>query len=154
MIPQNWKRIIRALEVYKLSGKKIGELQKEYLRENNIEFVQYALDWDRNILYMNIEKRVDEMIQQGLIEETRNILSKGFDENLNSLNTVGYKEIISYLKNEITLERTVELIKRNTRRFAKRQMTWFRKDNRIIWFKVKSIDDFDTFAEKITKDFL
>ncbi|OGU36898.1 MAG: tRNA (adenosine(37)-N6)-dimethylallyltransferase MiaA [Ignavibacteria bacterium GWB2_35_6b] len=154
MIPQNWKRIIRALEVYKLSGKKIGELQKEYSRENNIEFVQYALDWDRKILYENIEKRVDEMIEQGLIEETKNILAKSFDENINALNTVGYKEIISYLKNEITLERAVELIKRNTRRFAKRQMTWFRKDKRIIWLNVKSAEDLDVFAEKITKDFL
>lgn len=154
MIPQNWKRIIRALEVYKLSGKKIGELQKEYSRENNIEFVQYALDWDRNILYENIEKRVDEMIKQGLIEETKYILEKGFDENLNSLNTVGYKEIISYLKNEITLERAVELIKRNTRRFAKRQMTWFRKDKKIIWLKVESAEDLNEYAEKITNSFL
>lgn len=112
------------------------------------------MDWDRKLLYENIENRVDEMIQQGLIEETKNILEKGFDENLNSLNTVGYKEIISYLKNKITLERAVELIKRNTRRFAKRQMTWFRKDKRIIWLNVKSAEDLDNFAEKIAADFL
>lgn len=154
MIPQNWKRIIRALEVYKLSGKTIGELQKEYKRENDIEFFQFALNWDRKILYENIEKRVDEMIEYGLVEETKNILGKGFDENLNSLNTVGYKEIISYLKNEITLERAIELIKRNTRRFAKRQMTWFGKDKRINWFDVNHKKDIDSIAEKIVKEFV
>ena len=154
MIPQNWKRIIRALEVYKLSGKTIGELQKEYKREDKIKFVQYALNWDRAVLYENIEKRVEEMIENGLIEETKNILEKGFDENLNALNTVGYKEIISYLKEEITLERAVELIKRNTRRFAKRQMTWFRGDERIKWFEVKDKDDLDIIADKIIKEFI
>jgi tRNA dimethylallyltransferase len=76
-------------------------------------------------------------------------LGKGYDKNLNSLNTVGYKEIIRYLDKEITLERAIELIKRNTRHYAKRQMTWFRKDKRIHWFKVKDLSDLDQIAEKI-----
>ena len=154
MIPQNWKRIIRALEVYKLSGKTIGEIQKEYKRENDIKFVQFALNWDRKILYENIENRVDDMIEAGLVNETKSILEKGFDENLNSLNTVGYKEIISHLKDEITLERAIELIKRNTRRYAKRQMTWFRNDNRFTWFEVNSKIELDNIALKIERDVL
>lgn len=154
MIPQNWKRIIRALEVYKLSGKTIGELQKEYKRENDIEFFQYALNWERKTLYENIESRVDEMLEQGLVEETENILGKGYEKNLNSLNTVGYKEIISYLNGEFSLERAVELIKRNTRRFAKRQMTWFRADNRIKWFDVQNEADINIISSEIANLFL
>jgi len=154
MIPQNWKRIIRALEVFKLSGKTIGELQREYKRENEFEFVQYGLNWDREILYKNIEDRVDDMINNGLIDETKNVLNKGFNQNLNSLNTVGYKEIISFLNEEISLERAIELIKRNTRRFAKRQMTWFRNDSRINWFNISGKGELNSIAEKIIKMYL
>ena len=140
MLPQNWKRIMRALEVYRLSGKTIGELQKEYKREVDFNFVQFGLKWERSVLYRNIEKRVDKMIKDGLVEETEGILAKGFDKNLNSLNTVGYKEIITYLEGGITLDRAVDLIKRNTRRFAKRQVTWFGADNRITWFEINPPD--------------
>jgi tRNA dimethylallyltransferase len=136
MLPQNWKRIMRALEVYHLTGSPIWRHQQEYKRELNIEFCQYGLNWERDILYNNINMRVEEMIYNGLIDETKNILSMGYSTELNSLNTVGYKEIISHLNKEITLEKAIELIKRNTRRFAKRQMTWFRKDKRIKWFSV------------------
>ena len=76
------------------------------------------------------------MFEEGLVNETKCLLDKGFDKNLNSLNTVGYKELISYLDGNITLERAKELIKRNTRRFAKRQITWFGADKRITWFEV------------------
>lgn len=141
MLPQNYKRIIRALEVYYLTGKPIGLLQKEYKREMNINFRQFGLLWDRKKLYENIESRVDNMIESGLVEEVRQILEKGYDKNLNSLNTVGYKEVIQYLEKEISLERAVELIKRNTRRFAKRQMTWFSGDERIKWFKIGNKED-------------
>jgi tRNA dimethylallyltransferase len=151
MLPQNWKRIIRALEVFHLSGKTIGELQKEYKREINLEFIQYGLRWDRDALYSNIEARVDGMIEEGLVDETKEILHKGYSKNINSLNTVGYKEIISFIENEISLERAVELIKRNTRRFAKRQITWFKQDNRITWFDVKSQKDLGLIADIIIR---
>lgn len=149
MLPQNWKRIVRALEVFHLTGKPIADHQKEYSRNIKINFCQYALEWNREELYKRIEQRIDEMIKNGLIEEIKGILEKGFDENLNSLNTVGYKEIISYLKSEISLERAVELIKRNTRRYAKRQLTWFRKDKRIVWIKINSQKDLQIASEKI-----
>ena len=86
------------------------------------------------------------MIEDGLVDEVMGILNDGYDKNLNSLNTVGYKEIISYLDKEITLSRAIELIKRNTRRYAKRQLTWFRADDRINWFDVSSQDDINDLA--------
>ena len=150
MLPQNWKRVMRALEVFHLTGKPIGEHHLEYKREVDVKFVQFGLRWDREILYKNIEKRVDEMIEHGLVDETKALIEK-FDNTLNSLNSVGYKEIISYLNNEITLNRAVELIKRNTRRFAKRQLTWFRADDRIVWFEVSSHKDLETIAEEIIR---
>ncbi|MCX6173361.1 MAG: tRNA (adenosine(37)-N6)-dimethylallyltransferase MiaA [Ignavibacteriales bacterium] len=133
MLPQNWKRVMRALEVFHLTGEPIWKFQKNYERETDYKFILFGLNWEREKLYRNIEVRVDRMIQDGLVDEVKNILSLGYSKNINSLNTVGYKEIISYLESEITLERAIELIKRNTRRYAKRQMTWFRKTKEIHW---------------------
>ncbi len=152
MLPQNWKRVMRALEVIYLSGRPIWQLQKEHKRESNFVFHQYGLNWERAVLYKNIEMRVDEMIESGLVEEVESLLNNGLDANLNSLNTVGYKEIISFLKEEITLDRAIELIKRNTRRYAKRQMTWFRKDKRIKWFDINFADDLTDIADKIIEE--
>jgi tRNA dimethylallyltransferase len=149
MLPQNWKRIIRALEVHHLTGKPIGELHKEQAIKHDFRFIQYGLMWDRKILYNRIEHRVDTMIQEGLVSEVTSILNKGYDKNLNSLNTVGYKEIISYIEGEITLDRSIDLIKRNTRRYAKRQLTWFRADSRINWLEVDENSDFNKLAVKI-----
>lgn len=153
MLPQNWKRVIRALEVFHATGKTIWSLHQEHKRNSDIDFIQYGLAWDRSILYKNIEHRVDVMIEKGLVEETREILGKFKNNDLNALNTVGYKEIISYLNNEVPLERAIELIKRNTRRYAKRQLTWFRKDKRIKWFNVGGEEDLQLIEEKIIKDF-
>lgn len=154
MLPQNWKRVIRALEVFILSGKPIWlHYQKqETAKHNKYSFIQFGLNWDRKILYQNIETRVDEMINSGLIEEVSGILKSGYGKELNSLNTVGYKEIIQYLDGEISIDRAIELIKRNTRRYAKRQMTWFNADNRIRWFEISSVKDLDLLAEKIVKE--
>ena len=104
-----------------------------------------------NILYKNIDNRVDKMIEKGFVEEVKNILESGYEINLNSLNTVGYKEIIEHLEGNLTLERAVELIKRNTRHYAKRQMTWFRKDKRIQWFDITDFNEFDKIAKRIVK---
>jgi len=153
MLPQNWKRVMRALEVFHLTGEPIWKFQGSYSRETDLNFIQYGLNWERTILYKNIEKRVDDMVANGLVDEVKNILIMGYSKNRNALNTVGYKEIISYLENEITLERAIELIKRNTRHFAKRQMTWFRKDERINWLQITSESDLDNAAQIILKDF-
>jgi tRNA dimethylallyltransferase len=149
--PNYWKRVMRALEVYHLTGKPIWQHYVEQKREIDFEFVQHGLRLDRKVLYENIETRVDKMIEDGLVEEVKEILSKGYNKNLNSLNTVGYKEIISYLENEISLERAIELIKRNTRRYAKRQLTWFNADDRIIWHKIESQKDINKIADEIIR---
>lgn len=151
MLPSNWKRVIRAIEVFKLTGKSILEIHNKQTKINNYNFLQFGLNWPRQILYKNIEARVDQMIENGLIEEVKSILEMKYSKKLNSLNTVGYKEIISYLDNEISLERAVELIKRNTRHYAKRQLTWFRKDERIIWFDLESMEEIEIIKNKILK---
>jgi tRNA dimethylallyltransferase len=149
MLPQNWKRVMRALEVFKLTGTAIGAHHREQKKnQNKFNFVQFGLRWNRQELYKNIENRVDEMIAAGLVNETELLLEK-YNRNLNSLNTVGYKEIIAYLDNQITLDRAVELIKRNTRRYAKRQLTWFNADERIKWYDVFSAKDLEMFADEI-----
>lgn len=149
MLPQNWKRVMRALEVFHLTGKSILDHQSEYKRDDGIEFIQVGLDWSRDILYRNIELRVDKMVALGLIEEVTSLLQMGYSRDLNALNTVGYKEIFSYIYHEITLDRAVELIKRNTRRFAKRQFTWFRADERIKWFSVSDLKELDHISSEI-----
>lgn len=141
MLPQNWKRVIRAIEVYYLTGKSILEIHEVQHRNLGYSFFQFGLNWERQSLYQNIGKRVDDMIEMGLVDEVKTILELGYDKDINALNTVGYKEIIGYLENEISFEKAVELMKRNTRRFAKRQMTWFRKDKRINWIDIKSEED-------------
>ena len=149
--PNFWKRVMRALEVYHLTGKPVWQHYEEQKRDINFNFVQHGLMMERKTLYENIEIRVDKMVKEGLVEEVKSILAKGYDKNINSLNTVGYKEIISYLDNEISLERAVELIKRNTRRFAKRQLTWFNADDRIIWHKIESQKDLNNIADEIIR---
>jgi tRNA dimethylallyltransferase len=151
MLPQNWKRVMRALEVFHTTGEPIWKHHQKQSsqKEKNYSFKQFGLNWNRETLYKNIDRRVDEMIEKGLVEEVESILEKGYDKILNSLNTVGYKEIIQHLEGENSLERSIELIKRNTRHYAKRQMTWFRKDKRIQWFKVNDLNEFDIIAQKI-----
>ena len=151
MLPQNWKRVMRALEVFHTTGEPIWKHHQKQSsqKEKKYLFKQFGLNWDRNILYENINNRVYEMIEAGFIDEVKNILGKGYDKNLNSLNSVGYKEIIQHLKGEISVERAIELIKRNTRHYAKRQMTWFRKDSRIHWFDLADLSELDKIAENI-----
>lgn len=149
MLPQNWKRVIRAIEVFHTTGKPIWQHQNSQKKKSNFNFFQFGLLWNRSTLYTNINNRVDRMISDELVEEVENILNQGYDKNLNSLNTVGYKEIISYLEGDISLDRAIELIKRNTRHYAKRQMTWFNADKRIKWYKISSYNDLDKLAYEI-----
>ena len=149
MLPQNWKRIIRALEVFHLTGKTIGYFHSTQKKKENYHFKQCGLQWERSKLYKNIDDRVDNMIANGLVDEVKSILAMGNDKKINALNTVGYKEIIFYLESEISLDKAVELIKRNTRHFAKRQLTWFKKDQRIKWFKIHEFTQLDQIAGEI-----
>lgn len=149
MLPQNWKRIMRALEVFHLTNQPIWKLQTEYKRENEKEFHQFGINWEREVLYQRIENRVDIMISSGLIDEVQNILKSGIPKTLNSLNTVGYKEIIEYLEGKISVKTAIELIKRNTRRFAKRQVTWFNVDKRIRWITFSNSTEIPEIADNI-----
>lgn len=153
MLPQNWKRVMRALEVVRISGKPIWQHHQDEIKISKFRFKQIGLNWQRESLYKNIENRVDEMIEKGLIDEVKSILNRGFEKSINSLNTVGYKEIIQYLDSKISLDKAIELIKRNTRRYAKRQMTWFNADNRIEWHQIKDEEDLIKLAGIIAKDF-
>jgi len=127
----NPQRIMRAIEVCLLTGKKYSELRLRKKSLRNFSIIKIGLDVDRKTLYERINKRVDEMIQNGLIEEAK--LLYPFRE-LNSLQTVGYKELFSFLDGQLSLDESIELLKRNTRRYAKRQLTWFRKDKEVVWF--------------------
>ena len=147
LLHQNYKRILRALEIYYSSGKRISDLQEDFPSRPNFDTVQFGIIVERQELYRRIEKRVDEMISNGLVEEVKGILKKGFDPSLNSLQTVGYRETIEYLNGGIKFEEMVDLIKMNTRRYAKRQMTWFKKDNRIIWIDSTARDAADAALE-------
>lgn len=153
MLPQNWKRVIRALEVFRLTGKPIWQHHIENPIQQEFEFFQYGLKWERKKLYRNIECRVDEMIKNGFIEEVKFILDMGYSKINNSLNTIGYKEIIDLLDNKFTFDETVNRIKKNTRRFAKRQLTWFNADKRIKWFETESYEELNIIAENILRDF-
>ncbi|MEJ5306536.1 MAG: tRNA (adenosine(37)-N6)-dimethylallyltransferase MiaA [Ignavibacteria bacterium] len=145
----NPRRIIRALEVYYLTGKPISQIQREKHKTPEFETLIFGLKWERQKLYERINRRVDQMIKAGLIDEVQNILKKfGGDVNV-ALQTVGYKEVIEFLNEEISYDDMIELIKRNTRRYAKRQLTWFRKDKNIQWIEIQSEDEFEEIAERI-----
>lgn len=149
----NWKRVIRAIEVYYKTGIKISDVNEKNVGDSNIKADQYGILWDRDTLYSRINERCDRMIEEGLVEEVRKLMNSGFSRNLNSLNTLGYKEIIAYLEGEINLVEAIELFKRNTRRYAKRQLTWFRKDSRITWQSINCSEDLIIFAEKIADQY-
>ena len=130
------RRVIRALEVFYVTGKPISEFQKEKT-EIDFETVQVGLMFERKHLYQRINNRVDEMIKSGLLDEAKYLRDKNYDYKKNySLDTVGLKEIFKYFDGEYDYEEMIRLIKQNTRRYAKRQMTWFRKDKRINWINV------------------
>lgn len=135
------KRIIRALEIYKHTGKTISEYQRQS-REKDIEYdlCMVGLIMDRQKLYDRINLRVDIMMEKGLLDEVKRLLSMGYTKDLTSLQGLGYKEIISYLEGEYSLEGAIYNIKQGTRHFAKRQLTWFRREERMHWV---NLDDFD-----------
>ena len=130
----NMKRVVRALEYHHFTGRKFSEYNEEQRqREAEYDFCYFVLNDERFHLYERINKRVDIMMENGLLEEVKALKEKGYADDLVSMQGVGYKEIIGYLNGTISLEESVELIKKNTRHFAKRQLTWFRKEDDVIW---------------------
>ena len=130
----NLKRVIRALEFYKQTGEKISEHnEKERAKESPYEFCYFVLNDDRDRLYQRIDLRIDQMVEEGLLEEVSALKDKGYTKYMVSMQGLGYKEILDYLNGECTLEEAIYILKRDTRHFAKRQLTWFRREKDVIW---------------------
>lgn len=132
--PRDYVRVERALEVFHLTGVPLSRLQDAHgFRSHRYDFLKLALYVDRDELARRIDLRTQEMIDKGLVEEVRGILDMGYSPELKPLKSIGYSEIVSYLSGNVTLARSIELIKRNTKRYAKRQMTWLRKEGGVEW---------------------
>ncbi len=146
----NIKRVIRALEVCHITGKKFSEMNTDIRKPSEkYNCIIIGLEMDRDILYQRINKRVDIMVENGLIEEVKSLLDKGYDRNLVSLQGIGYKEIIDYLEGKTTKQDAINILKTNTRRFAKRQFTWFKADSNIKWFDLTNLDKIDKVINSI-----
>ena len=142
--PNDYQRILRALEMdHDADPNKTAQWESPY------DLSIYGLTMDRELLYNRIEKRVDKMFDLGLVEEVSDLLKQGYRTDGNALSALGYKELIPYLKGEITEDTAKEILKRNTRHFAKRQLTWFRRDPRIQWFDVYENSGISSVAEII-----
>ena len=144
----NKLRLVRAIEVCLLMGEKFSELRTKNIKNNNYKFLKIFLTRDRNELYDRINKRVDIMISKGLIDEARKIYDK-YKKSLYKISSIGYKELFLYFDGKITLEEAVDEIKRESRRYAKRQMTWFRKEKNYITYNLSEVSE-----NKIIKDIL
>lgn len=145
------KRVIRALEVYDITGKTMSEYGKNFRSENDdYNLAMVVLNMNREKLYERINLRVDLMMENGLVEEVKSILEKGYSRDLISLQGIGYKEIIEYLNEEISLEEAVEQIKQGSRNYAKRQLTWFRRDERFKWFNKDKFENEDEILLSVT----
>ncbi|MGN0181801.1 MAG: tRNA (adenosine(37)-N6)-dimethylallyltransferase MiaA [Candidatus Ornithomonoglobus sp.] len=132
--PNNLRRIIRAIEFYRTTGVPISEHQEMTKRtESRYEPVMFCINHDRSVLYERINRRVDMMLDEGLLDEVKRIMDMGYTKDMNSMKGIGYKEIMDYFSGECTLEEAVVNVKQGSRRYAKRQLTWFRRDERIIF---------------------
>lgn len=154
--PNDIYRIIRALEVFEISGKSISSWHREHrFSETRYCVLKLGIYLDRETLYKRIDHRVDMMISEGLVEEVRAILKRGYSPDLKAMKAIGYSQIIDYLMGNCTLDKAIRTLKRDTRRYSKRQMTWFRADSEINWIKPSEINTFipliNKFLEKNLK---
>ena len=148
----NVKRVVRALEFYHETGKKISEHNEEESKKSSpYNFAYFVLTMDRAKLYERIEKRIDLMMEAGLLDEVKALKAMGLHADMVSMKGLGYKEILGYLSGEFSLEEAIYILKRDTRRFAKRQLTWFRREKEVIWLE-KEAYAFD--EEKILEEML
>lgn len=144
--PRNLVRVIRGLEVYEQSGRRLSELQKEHaFQERPYQLLKIGVTRPLEELYHSIDQRTELMFNQGLVDETSRLLDQGFSPELKTMQTIGYRESVFFLHGKMTFEEAVEQVKRDTRRYAKRQFTWFRKDSSIIW-----VDSSREFAKLTT----
>lgn len=155
LYPNDLKRIIRALEVYKMTGKRISELNSN--PDNNINktdynLFYYVLTMDRAKLYERINKRVDIMLEKGLVDEVKRLRDMGCTADMQSMKGIGYKEILNYLDGKISFDEAVYMIKKGSRNYAKRQLTWFRKDTGAVWIDKDEYSKDDDIADFIVNN--
>lgn len=143
----NRKRVERALEVYLITNQKFSELSKQNIKNNNYSFIKLCLTRDRENLYKRIDKRVDIMMEQGLYKEVKFLYKKYGGDTLKKINIIGYSEFIDFFEGRITFEKAIEDIKRNSRRYAKRQLTWFRNQKDYIWFDLDKVKEDEIIKE-------
>lgn len=149
--PSDLRRIIRALEVYEIERRPISVLQEKRTIRSPYSPIKIGLMRDRDELYKMIEKRVDRMLSQGLLQEVRLLVKKGCSEDMTSMQGLGYRHFLRYLKGEYSLDDAIRILKRDTKRYAKRQFTWFRKEEGITWLDITGITDSQKTLEAIKK---
>ncbi len=143
---KNPQRVVRALEVFEATGKPYSSFRIQAPKQRNFTSIKIGLNTERQIVYDRINRRVDIMMQNGLLEEVESLLPY---KHLNALNTVGYKEFFDYFLNKITVDEAIEKVKKNTRNFAKRQLTWFRKDKSTHWIEPQEFEKVVSIIEKV-----
>ncbi|TCT26685.1 tRNA dimethylallyltransferase [Melghiribacillus thermohalophilus] len=158
--PNNIRRVIRALEIYETTGKTMTEIQREQTSDSPYHPILIGLEMDRNELYERINRRVDQMMEQGLLDEVTRLYEKGLKDT-QAMQGIGYKEFIPYFEGDISLEEAVEMLKRNSRRYAKRQYTYFKNKLDVRWYSVSEktaeenfsiiFDELEGMLKKITK---
>tara|TARA_B100000214_G_scaffold243909_1_gene178836 strand:- start:10254 stop:11159 length:906 start_codon:yes stop_codon:yes gene_type:complete len=141
----NPQRLLRTLELFSQTGKNLSSFQTKKTKKRPFKIIKIGLNTNRKILYNRINKRVDDMIEKGLLKEAHSLINY---QHKNALQTVGYKEIFKFLENKFSFEEAINAIKKNTRRFAKRQLTWFRKDKEIKWFEPNELNEIKKFISK------
>lgn len=145
--PNDKQRTLRALEVILGTGKKFSEYISKKNQKIDINFISVGINIEREILYRIINNRVDKMIKDGFIEEVKDLLNKGYNKNDPGMKAIGYKELVEYIEGRKNLEETIQDIKRNSRRYAKRQLTWFKKIDNVYWFKNDEINEIKNYVE-------
>ena len=148
--PNDFKRLLRALEFYYLTGEPISVQKERTMNKTSLyRPLLFGINMPREQLYQRIDKRVDLMVEQGLLAEVRGLLQKGYTKKQKALQSLGYRHIIAYLEGVWNWETALSILKRDTRRYAKRQMTWFHADQRVNWFNFNEGDNFDSILESI-----
>ncbi|MBL7972310.1 MAG: tRNA (adenosine(37)-N6)-dimethylallyltransferase MiaA [Prolixibacteraceae bacterium] len=140
----NPKRLLHAVEIHQMTGKPFSSFRKSTVRQRPFHILKIGINQDRQLLYDRINQRVERMMEAGLLEEAKSVYPY---RKLNSLNTVGYKELFSFLDGRCSLDEAVDLIKRNSRRYARKQLTWFRRDQEIKWFEPEQIQEIIAYVE-------
>ncbi|MBM3263831.1 MAG: tRNA (adenosine(37)-N6)-dimethylallyltransferase MiaA [candidate division Zixibacteria bacterium] len=149
--PNDRQRIVRALEVYEATGTPLTAWQQQQTATSGVSLRLIGLDRPRPTLYARIDARVDDMLRDGLIEEVKRLLERGYTAKTWALGTFGYTEILAWMRGEMTFDTAVEQIKRRTRRYAKRQWTWFRHRTEVVWVTVEEDDTVEEIADKVEK---